>query len=194
MGILNSEALKGNEAKQLSLPEMVPQNVELSEHDLLVETARKWLSVRAKIVATEIKAVSEEPDAIGFEPIRTKIGHGSGSVLIECKASRSDFKADSRKLFRMYPEQGMGTYRYYLAPKGLIKPEELPDKWGLLELCGKRVRRIKTSEPFMERNIEGELLVMCSIFRRLNITEGEGVSIRVFTIETNNTASLTLSE
>jgi len=27
---------------------------------------------------------------------------------------------------------GLGVYRFYLCPVGLIQPEELPPKWGLL--------------------------------------------------------------
>ena len=36
---------------------------------------------------------------------------------------------------------GLGSERFYFAPKGLISPDELPEGWGLLELKGGRVYR-----------------------------------------------------
>lgn len=54
------------------------------------------------------------------------------SYLIETKISRSDFLADAKKTFRKDPTQGIGDYRYYACPEGLIKPDELPEKWGLI--------------------------------------------------------------
>lgn len=55
---------------------------------------------------------SEAPDAIGF---RT-----DASVLVECKLTRSDYLADKKKPFRINPTLGMGDYRFYLTPAGLM--------------------------------------------------------------------------
>ena len=55
-----------------------------------------------------------------------------GSFLIEAKVSRADFLADSKKEFRIKPETGVGKFRYYACPVGLISPEEIPEKWGLI--------------------------------------------------------------
>lgn len=54
----------------------------------------------------------------------------SYSYMIETKISRSDFLADFKKPHRI--NGGIGNYRYYACPEGLIKPEELPEKWGLI--------------------------------------------------------------
>lgn len=54
------------------------------------------------------------------------------SFLIETKVSRADFLADKKKSFRAKPEDGVGEYRYYACPIGLISIEELPEKWGLI--------------------------------------------------------------
>lgn len=72
----------------------------------------------------------ERPDAIGFR----FTGHAptDGSVVVEVKVSRSDFLADARKPHRQ--EGGCGSWRYFMAPTGLISPEELPAGWGLLEV------------------------------------------------------------
>lgn len=56
------------------------------------------------------------------------------SYLIETKISRSDFLADAKKPFRQDATQGVGDYRYYACPEGLIKPDELPEKWGLINV------------------------------------------------------------
>lgn len=66
----------------------------------------------------------EQPDAIGF---KTGI-----SCLIEVKTSRSDFLRDRKKRFRIKPEYGMGDWRFYAAPAGIISQNDLPEKWGLL--------------------------------------------------------------
>lgn len=67
---------------------------------------------------------SESPDAIGFRP-------GGCSILFEVKVTRSDFTSDKRKPHRIDREKGMGDYRFYACPEGMIKPEELPLGWGL---------------------------------------------------------------
>jgi hypothetical protein len=50
---------------------------------------------------------------------------------VECKISRADFLADHAKPHRAIGG-GVGDYRYFLCPQGLIKPEEVPHRWGLL--------------------------------------------------------------
>lgn len=79
------------------------------------------------------------------------------SLLVECKASRTDFLSDAVKPSRentggenpgkagelpsskraVKPPRktaGLGAYRFYMAPTSLLAPEELPEGWGLLEL------------------------------------------------------------
>jgi hypothetical protein len=98
-------------------------------HERLVKQAVNWLrrAYGCSIVLSEQYCASGEvPDAIGWK----KKCH---SVVVECKASRSDFLADATKPFRLKPEEGLGCERFYLAPCGLIRVQELPRHWGLLE-------------------------------------------------------------
>ena len=97
-------------------------------HAQLVERAVRWLRrYRCGVVLSEQACVSGEmPDAIGWK-------QACRSVLVECKVTRADFLADRTKPFRQKPEKGVGSERFYLAPAGLIKMEELPVGWGLLE-------------------------------------------------------------
>ncbi|OLU23316.1 adenylosuccinate synthase [Pseudomonas sp. PA15(2017)] len=69
----------------------------------------------------------EVPDAIGF---RAAGSYDDGSIVVECKTSRADFLADRKKAHRT--TGGCGNWRYFLAPEGLISPDELPPGWGLL--------------------------------------------------------------
>ncbi len=140
-------------------------------HKELVDRAFLYLRgyFGSPVVFKERKAsITEQPDAIGF-------GGGKGSIVIECKASRTDFLADSKKPFRQKPEEGMGYRRYYMAPVGLLEPSEMPGGWGLLEVYEKRhrsrtVKVAKDSEAFFQRNTIAEVDYLVSAIRRLNIS------------------------
>ena len=98
-------------------------------HAQLVEKAVHWLRrYRCGVVLSEQACASGEmPDAIGWK-------RACHSVLVECKVTRSDFLADRAKPFRLKAEQGVGCERFYLVCAGLVRREELPANWGLLEL------------------------------------------------------------
>jgi hypothetical protein len=97
-------------------------------HTQLVEKAVRWLRrYRCGVVLSEQACASGEmPDAIGWK-------RQCHSVLVECKVTRGDFLADRAKPCRLKPEQGVGCERFYFAPAGLIRCEEVPRGWGLLE-------------------------------------------------------------
>jgi len=75
----------------------------------------------------------EIPDAIGFRAA----GLHDGSVVVEVKTSRADFIADRKKPHRQRGE-GMGNWRYFMCPEGVIQANELPDGWGLLWVNSRR--------------------------------------------------------
>ena len=103
-------------------------------HAQLVNLAVDWLRrYRCGVVLSEQACVSGEmPDAIGWKG-------KCRSVVVECKVSRADFLADRLKPFRQNAEVALGCERFYLAPAGLIAPEELPRGWGLLEWAGRKL-------------------------------------------------------
>ena len=104
-------------------------------HQLLIRHAVTWLRqhYRCGIVLSEQYCASGEvPDVIAWKGF-------CKSVLVECKVSRSDFLADAEKPFRLQPQAGMGSQRFYLAAAGVIRPDELPRHWGLLELRGREI-------------------------------------------------------
>ena len=109
-------------------------------HAQMVEKAVRWLrSYHCGVVLSEQACVSGEmPDAIGWK-------HACHSVLVECKVSRADFLADGEKPFRLKPEKGVGSERFYLTPPSLVKVEELPVGWGLLEHRRGRIEMVHAS-------------------------------------------------
>lgn len=112
-------------------------------HRELCELAAKWLKkdLRCTISIHEPKGISENPDAIGW---RYSWGNAAneGSILVECKTSRADFKKDFSKAFRIEPEKGIGNWRYYMCPTDVIKVDEIPDKWGLVYVNEKRKLKV----------------------------------------------------
>lgn len=98
-------------------------------HSDLCQIAARWLKnsckERCPVVFTEIVTqASETPDVIGF--------NATHSVMIEVKVSRSDFLADRKKFQRIFPEMGVGDFRFYCCPENLIRVDEVPEKWGLI--------------------------------------------------------------
>ena len=135
-------------------------------HAQLVEKAVRWLRrYRCGVILSEQACVSGEmPDAIGWK-------RACHSVLVECKVTRSDFLADRAKPFRLKPTHGVGCERFYLVPAGLIRHEELPAGWGLLEL---RSGRIETAHP-SDKNLRSvigfryEMNLLLASLRRVEV-------------------------
>jgi hypothetical protein len=142
-------------------------------HADLVARATRWLRNTKKfhVVLSEIGTDGHEsPDAIGWDQ------YGQ-SWLIECKASRSDFLVDRKKLFRIYPDKGIGSFRVYAAPPGVIKPKDLPPKWGLVEVRAKTVKILRKPERFevpVWVHMREKRLLMSAIRR---LTEGFGLQV-----------------
>ncbi|MFZ0705560.1 MAG: hypothetical protein WAM71_08155 [Candidatus Korobacteraceae bacterium] len=116
---------------------MNPQ-LDKKKHANLVAHAVRWLRTKYRcgvILSEQYCATGEVPDVIGWKGF-------CRSVLIECKVSRTDFLADAAKPFRQHPEEGMGCERFYLAPAGVIRREDLPKHWGLLELRAREIQLV----------------------------------------------------
>ena len=117
-----------------------------------------------------------------------------GNTLIECKISKSDYLADLKKPWRRESHRGIGSFRYYLTTKGLLNPSELPEKWGLLETTGKKIKIIKLAKRFEKKNESQEQSILISAFRRLNIHSGKHTSIKVYSIQTKCRTTLTIQK
>ena len=110
----------------------------------------------------------EAPDAIGWAKAST--------VLIEVKVSRSDFLSDKRKKFRVDENTGMGDHRIYLAPQGIIREDDLPSGWGLLEYGNGAIRRsinvpkrFTLSGSYFSGCKKSETIMLLSALRRIKL-------------------------
>ncbi len=138
----------------------------ISTHSELVERAVWWLSrtKRCLVVAAEIGTLNQEtPDAIGFT--------ANVSYLVECKTSKADFLADGKKITRQRPKYGLGNYRYYMCPPGIIQEADLLEKWGLLWVYPQQIRIMrevdKWNNPCLNESfINGERRILYSLMRR----------------------------
>lgn len=104
-------------------------------HQQLVERGARWLMRQGfGVVATEltVAGVAEQVDGIGFR--------ATCSAVLEAKASRTDFRADRHKPHRQ--AGGLGNYRFFVCPSGLIQPDELPERWGLLWTQGRGLQLV----------------------------------------------------
>ncbi len=135
-------------------------------HAQLVQKAVQWLrSYRCGVILSEQACASGEmPDAIGWK-------RACHSVLVECKVSRADFLADCEKPFRRKSQLGMGCERFYLTPAGLLRTEELPSGWGLLQLRNGKIvtvhpaaRNLRTAIGFRH-----EMNLLLASLRRVEI-------------------------
>lgn len=156
---------------------------DLTDHDTLVEEADRYLTdtLNCGFSLAEFHASTgngEVPDAIGWKGLK--------SVLIECKTTRSDFHSDKKKHVRKNPTEGVGLFRLYMAPKGVLTKDDLPPKWGLIEVDehdgGLRSIRKEgpkgslrkwTSQPewMHQRNIKAERLMHYAALRRFEIRD-----------------------
>lgn len=154
-------------------------------HSQLVERAAKWLAntKRCPVVITEMAGGAEEPDALGW----TAGGH---SILVECKATKSDFDADRHKAGRRLARLGMGNHRFYLVPPMILQHtvENAPSEWGVLVAYKHRVEQRKSSGYFSEAYKLREIGLLVSSLRRLagERTPIEGMNVRFYTINTSS--------
>lgn len=153
-------------------------------HDDLVEVARRFLFRKCPIVLTELCSLEEQPDAIGWQQ--------GVSTLIECKVTVSDFCRDREKSFRRHPYLGMGNYRYFLTPRGLLERCKLPDGWGVLETTGKQIVKRVAAKHFNETNKIAELRLMSSAIRRIGQATPSGVSCKPYYTHTGDKATITI--
>jgi len=136
-------------------------------HAQLVKVAEQWLRrYRCGIVLSEQQCSSGEmPDAIGWKG-------KCRSVVVECKISRGDFLADRAKAWRVNPEIALGCERFYLSPRGVVRPEDLPKGWGLLEYHDRRVTVLAKPCRQSQRSAEGlmnEMNLLLASLRRVEV-------------------------
>lgn len=142
----------------------------MTTHKELVARSVRWLRTehRCKLIFAEmVTAASTTPDAIGWS-------HDGFSRLVEVKISRSDFFSDRKKLASLAPDWAMGRRRWYFTPEGLVRPEEVPEGWGLAYAAGKKVKiALEAPERVLGSFAQAEeTLLLLSAIRRLSLGSG----------------------
>jgi hypothetical protein len=136
------------------------------DHGALVEAAVGWLrSQRCGVVLSEQGCSSGEmPDAIGWKG-------KCHSIVVECKVSRGDFLCDAIKPWRTDPAIALGCERYFMAPKGMIRENELPTGWGLLEFHSRKISLIKKSKRNLRQDegFKNEMNLLLASLARVEV-------------------------
>lgn len=111
-----------------------------------------------KIVAIELVTMAAENcDVWGYDGFHT--------TVIEVKVSHSDFLHDKEKPARNIDvEYQCGNFRWYLCPDGIIKPNELPEGWGLLYWDGKKINPVVP--PVRRKGTMGDMRILYGIMFR----------------------------
>lgn len=151
-------------------------------HSELVKRSEYWLQqqhgkYRCSFTLREYSCYSwEQPDVIGWQ-CSTLL-----SVLIECKATRSDFLSDRKKKFRANPGLGAGNYRFYACPPKLIGIKDLPEYWGLLWIHPRKVTLEWAPSSFDNSAIyRNEMPFLVSALRRVHL---RGDLEKIYDVET----------
>lgn len=149
-----------------------------TSHRELCDIGVRWLKrhsngIGCQFAVSEIQTSygsGEQADVFGYRCV----GERSGSWLVEVKTSRSDFLADFKKPHRQDPTQGVGQFRVYMCPEGVIKEDELPEGWGLVYVNSRgHVKPVVLDglKQFDERNQDGEAYLMARLISRFEDVE-----------------------
>lgn len=136
------------------------------KHEDLRKLAVKWLTNKKHcgVVLSEIvTACSEIPDAVGWQ--------AWVSYLVECKTNRADFLAQRRKCW-MRTGRGVGSFRYFLAPEGVLETSDMADSdWGLLVVSPSGRVKLAAEAARREPCREDEVRMLVSALRRVKQRE-----------------------
>lgn len=91
---------------------------------------RNWVTIREARVGTGYTGLNKR--SFDFLAISTK--NGNDVIGHEVKASRADFLADLKDPEKQKALRCYSTEFYYVAPKDVVRKEELPPWAGLMEL------------------------------------------------------------
>ena len=111
----------------------------MTHFELCKITAQRFANDKTMALCEVTMLGIERPDFLVFDS-------SAHTDLYEIKMSRSDFLADKYKKARKSPQ--FGDKRYYVCYGDFIKPEELPEGWGLYYYKNNKFYKIKDSRYF----------------------------------------------
>lgn len=141
------------------------------KHDELVDFGLRWMKRRNCLLALKeptcgiLDLKAEIPDIIAW---------GTGwmfnakvlTTMVEAKVSYSDYLANSSK------KGDLGNFRYWLFTDELFNEIEEKDRniyhkpWGILVRRGRTMVMVKSSEPFLTKDVDTENLILLHALRQ----------------------------
>lgn len=105
-------------------------------------------------------------------------GAGNTTISYEIKVSRQDFKHDIDNDLKQRGARLYSNYFYYVTPKGLLKPEEIPLWAGLLEIDFDKLEQgsscIRETVPApLHPKATPSWGLICSMIRHVNKDNGK---------------------
>lgn len=146
----------------------MPYNKKIAKCKILDDRKLQYKIPACKWVAVELVCNGSpcHPDVFGWGD---GIGAGNFGVNIEVKMSHADFLADFKKSYRENIYYDLGHIKYFCCPKGVIKPEELPENIGLLYENEGAIEIIRIATERGDKMPSYEVPFIASIMRRLGI-------------------------
>jgi hypothetical protein len=93
------------------------------------------------------------------------------AISFEIKVSRADFLREIAQPLKRAQAVALSNQFYFVAPKGMIKPEEIPSDTGLMEVDENLNIRIKVQAPIQQKEPPSWRFI-ASIARRVARLEG----------------------
>lgn len=126
-------------------------------------SAPQWASF------TEVEISGRRIDfvAVGLWQHTRNVGYRS--IGVEVKTSRGDFVREVEDPSKRAPAEAQMHECYFATPRGLVKVDEVPEGWGLLEVGGSQLRRAKVA---MQRTPTARWDLVSQIARKSAYPEG----------------------
>ena len=137
-------------------------------HEELLKTAAKFIKNKglahfgkSPYVVCNYNDAMEPIDVFGFG--------GSCTQVIKVITTHMELNLDLERAYRKCPKYGVGEFRSYLCPNGLLNKEDIPKNWGLL-WCDNKGKIIEILNPQkQEENKAQEAKIIKSLLRRNGI-------------------------
>jgi hypothetical protein len=81
-----------------------------------------------------------------------------------------------------------------MTPPGLVKPEEIPPEWGLLEVHPKHVRQVIEAAHREKQDWRREHSLLVSALRRIGQDPPQGLRVKAYTYQTKCRATVGIAE
>jgi len=127
-----------------------------ARHD---ETKGEWACFRELATGTGLGHPGRYADLFALNCYPSK---GFRAVVYEVKESRADFKREIADMTKRAPWETLAHECYFATPPGLVKVDEVPEGWGLVEV-GEAVRVVKIAR---QRAPEPWPLTFCAALAR----------------------------